>query len=120
MNINFTVVVQLVHFFIAYILIERFLLRPACALIKQEDDQQLKLQNLAAFNQERLEHMTLDAEREWRMMQKLFYSTMPKPQLVDSRTKTPLQIEPEPLNTKKVDEVIQKSTNLLFSRLAHD
>ncbi len=120
MNINFTVVVQLLHFFIAYILIERLLLRPAAALIQKEDDERLKLQNLAAFNKERLGQKEIDKEREWRMVQELFLKTMPRARTLEAEQTKQVMIEPDKLDEHYVQQVIKKSTDFLVAKVTHD
>ena len=78
MNINLTVFVQLIYFFIVYVLVERFLLKPAVALILQEDQKQLALQNQVNLHKKNLEDQELHNKQDWLALQSQFLSTIPK------------------------------------------
>lgn len=120
MNINFTLVVQVIHFFIAYKLIERLLLRPVAALIQQEDKEHLKLQNLVAFGKERLEQKELDKQKEWRMLQQLFVKARPRAVSLGSEQTTQVMISPDKPDEREVQEAIAKSTDFLVAKVGHD
>ena len=120
MNINFTLVVQLINFFIAYILIERLLLRPAVAIIREEDEERFKLQNLVAFNKERLEQKEFDKQQEWRSLQEIFAKSIPRTITPELEVIKQVMIEPQSPDHQTVQKTIQEGTNFLIAKVGHD
>lgn len=69
MNINATLLVQAVNFFIAYLLFRFILLRPAYTLIRQEEHDQNALEGRIVSEKEMLVHMHKDRIAQWRACQ---------------------------------------------------
>lgn len=120
MNINLTLLIQVIYFFIVYLLIERLLLRPAVAIILKEDQEHLKLQGTVAFNKEQLRQQELEKNKAWRVMQQLFAKAIPRSNTLERVQTKQVMIEPHALDQELVQDIIKKSTDALVAKVGHD
>lgn len=77
MTINLTLVVQMIHFLIAYYFISKVLLRPAYDAIKSDDNKARQLHALIEAEQERLAEKNEYKKRRWQMCQNYFFKNKP-------------------------------------------
>lgn len=78
MNINFTFIIQLFHFLLAYVILERFLLRPAVGIVQQEKNTLADAGIRIAMAQEILEKQKNTVIVRWRNFQHSTTADIPK------------------------------------------
>ncbi len=112
MIVNFTLIMQMVHFTVAYYLIDRILMRKVVASIKQDQRKDEQIQ--AGIDQELVQVSLLEAQKNesWQKIRILIKKNAPKEEtlLVHKSTESMLKIEPtiESAHIKKYhDEISQ-------------
>jgi hypothetical protein len=121
MEINITLIVQMFHFGIAYVLIDRLFLRSVCAHIAQEDVHKRQLEQQALRQQEQVDALTQQNEQDWKILQKRLNSEAPPRARVES-----LRSAPEELNALSLpsqEELVQLTNSLsqdIVRKVLHD
>jgi hypothetical protein len=77
MEINFTLVLQLIHFYIGYRLITTFLLKPVYAAIQQQQEYEADLVHAIQKQEEVIAHKTGEQQKAWSEYQQFFFSHRP-------------------------------------------
>lgn len=77
MYINATLLVQAFHFFIAYVLLKKLLLRPAIAVIEDEQAQQDSLRAVVASRRILVQQKELERIAQWKGYQQEFLAKIP-------------------------------------------
>ncbi len=70
MNVNATLFVQVVHFFIAYLLFRFILLKPAYQAIVQEDQYKAEFEALVVADKQSVEEKKQEQQKQWLVCQK--------------------------------------------------
>ena len=65
MNINFTLVLQSIHFLIAYLIIDRFLLRTVIGLVQQDEDTIMHAQDQLKKAESQLQKKEMFKNTQW-------------------------------------------------------
>jgi len=112
-NINLTLVIQMIHFGVAYYLLGTFLLKPAIAVRAQEDALKDAAVELISRRQQHIEQVVYAQHQVWRSCNAYF--TANKPTIVDSGilrdlTGTPPEIE---VSDQEKDKAIRAATDLI-------
>ena len=117
MDINITFFVQLFHFLIAYLIIERFLLKPVYRTLQRNDYHMQALFKGLEAQKSKVKNKELQKHQEWQSVQQSFTELMPQPvQAFDAYTlDTPLVA----LSQQKQQEYQKLTENLLIKRLNH-
>lgn len=124
MNINATLIIQAFNFLIAYLLLRFFFLKPAMAIIRQEQAHMDGL--IGQVNEKRKLLLALEHQRQeqWRKAQQEFLNRMP--QTIFNNTRSVMRNAPEnnitfvhhqqinQLETELVQSIVQKVSH------AHD
>ncbi len=77
MNINFTLVIQVVHFCIAYLLIDRFLLRTVITLVQEDENAIRNAQEKLSKAEAQLQKKESFKESQWYNFCTFFQQTSP-------------------------------------------
>jgi hypothetical protein len=77
MNINITLIVQAINFYIAYKLITKLLLKPAFAILMDEEKQQADLRYDVIAQQGKLANLHKKKKEQWVLFQRNFKSKKP-------------------------------------------
>lgn len=77
MNINLTLIVQAIHFFIAYWMLRRFFFRPAVAIIENHNAVRNSLLSLISQQEQGLEIQKKARQHQWHECQGFFRSNRP-------------------------------------------
>lgn len=77
MNINATLLVQAGNFFIAYLLFRIILLKPACAIIAQEDASRDSLEEQIAHGHEQLNEKKELQKKQWLQVHQFYKKNQP-------------------------------------------
>jgi hypothetical protein len=99
LSINLTLIVQALHFMLAYAVISRVLLKPAYKVLHQELKHLAELRSMVVREQERLALRQEDKKQGWRECQRYFYTY--KPTFERERMEVTLSIEPLARLTKE-------------------
>lgn len=78
MAINLTLLVQIVHFIIAYILITRFLLRSGYKAVKSDANRDRQLKSRIVARQELIAHKQMYKKSRWELFQDYFSKQKPQ------------------------------------------
>jgi hypothetical protein len=119
--LNMTLLAQAVHFGIAYILLDRILLRFGARLIITEQKQAEALQKLIAQATETVAEKSAHNEREWQQAHKILYAKKPRLELP---TKVPVAGEAQckvlALSEAEIDKLARETQQAIVERVAHD
>lgn len=80
-ELNATLLVQMVHFFIAYVLVDRIIMRLATAVVTAEDRKLEALEADGAEAQQRVTSRIRYNEDDWLILQKRLQAECPTPHL---------------------------------------
>lgn len=117
MDINLTLVIQSVNFFIAYGIIRKFLLEPAVQVIKKEQAQQEKL-NVVIRQQE--EHMVLrgnERQKYWQACREYFRDHRPFIEQSSLLIKELPEISLPTVPAKLIDQLIKETQDALVKKI---
>lgn len=94
LKINLTLVVQMVHFFFAYLVINRLLLKPGYKVVSSDAHRIKQVKSRIVARQELIAHKQGYKQTRWKLFQDYFYKQ--KPQLQKEYSVAP----PRPLDEK--------------------
>ena len=77
MNINLTVLVQVVHFFIAYLILTRLVLKPTLAILNEEESLKDEKRGMIATQQNVVASLMLHKQQQWYNCFKYFKKNTP-------------------------------------------
>ena len=116
MTINFTLIIQFVHFFIAYLIISKIFLKPAIAVIQEEEKRENQLLSFAESEKLAIKEKEAYKDLLWRKSHKQFDAGKPDLEeaaklFVSWKTPKSLSISKEEITKTKsslVDFVVNK------------
>ncbi len=117
MNPNLTFFVQIIHFIIAYIIIEKFFLRPLLQLINKEKHYYDELINTIHKHQQLLKAKEELKITEWRNIKHFFATIIPK--RIAKLFPPYKQLEIPPMNEKEMQKTVQELKTFLIKRLSN-
>ena len=119
MNINFTFLVQLFNFFIAYSIIERFFLRPAVGIVQQESSSLEVAQKNIVHAQKTLEEQKKALALQWLDFQHTVRTVIPKLiSLKPLHEHAGISRETRPLSD--IEKMIQEVTQSIVTKVRSD
>ncbi len=78
LEINITLLIQIIHFYIAYLIITAFLLKPAYEFILKENDQKEGLLGAIGMQKEHINQIQWDMYEHWSASQNFFEKQAPE------------------------------------------
>lgn len=75
--INLTLIVQIVHFLIAYVLISKFFLKPGYDAVKSDENRLRQIRSLIEEEQQQVAAKELKKRSRWQACQQYFYKNRP-------------------------------------------
>jgi Co/Zn/Cd efflux system component len=118
-DINLTIIVQIINFLVAYTIIGKMLFRPGIALINHDEDVQRRLQQEQRDAQELLHQKELHKQDLWKITRHKFALALPRQQEIP-----PVPIGTElhlpKLNPALMQQEIDHVSKLLQARITHD
>jgi hypothetical protein len=99
MNLNLTLVVQMVHFMLAYVFLAKFLLKPGYDAVKSDAERVRQLTALIVGEQEKLAEKQEYQRRRWQVCQNYFHQNRPDLETQEFGVKSFKLIEPLPTMT---------------------
>ncbi len=78
LEINITLLIQIIHFYIAYLIITAFLLKPAYEFILKEDEQKETLLSSIGRQKEHINQIQWDMYEYWTASQNFFKQQAPE------------------------------------------
>ncbi len=121
MNINATFFIQLFHFLIGYLILERLLLRPWFNVIDHEAQQRLEQEQLLNIAQQQVAHKEHFKKEQWREFQVSFAQAMPHVPLEPNHNaiRTSQGRSAQSINHTHVNACQKEVEQSLFARLTH-
>jgi len=130
MNINFTIVIQAINFFIGFLLLKYLLFKPALQYLQSEEKKKNNMSK-KIFDQEELLNQKIEIKSDnWKTCQKYFSKTCPSLEPLGSASLEKLgtphaalqdQKEPEHIDVseQEIKELTKHVENALTERLQH-
>lgn len=119
--INLTLLIQVTHFWVAYLILDRILLRPGIALIRKEDCETASLQRKIDEITDELAARAVQKEQEWRIFQ---HSLQQQKPMLEYAERVPMErVETEkfkPFPAQDIAELVQQMQKLMVNRIAYD
>lgn len=120
MNINATLLVQMLNFLVAYVFLRVLLFRPAVAAVQQEDDQKKHL--LDSLEEERCVVRKKEQAKDdaWRACQRYFSAY--EPTLFEQRSRgehIQATYSMPSLTSHERDDIVGRVTNALVEKVKH-
>lgn len=120
MTINFTLIIQFLHFFIAYLIISRILLKPAIAIIQQEKKTENQLLLFAQSEELAIKEKKAYQDVLWKNAFNEFSVNKPdlekeQKNIIAWRTPKPISISKEEIlktKNKLIDFVVSRVRNV--------
>jgi hypothetical protein len=116
MNFNITFFIQAFHFFIAYIILTRILLKPAVSLFAQEKKHQDRLMQEIAHERMRLTDAQEDKHKRWLYCQRSFKEHAPTLDVSTSTTEYKA-IEKPDIDAKELHHISKKASAVLKDKI---
>ncbi len=116
MQVNFTIVVQAVNFFVAYALMRRFLFRPTISMLESEEAYGVQLETQVLDQRAQLETLEKNMQSEWGGYQNKIAQKIPVLEPLEKRDKVKvlgIRITPIPSDSQgeMVDQVASAITD---------
>lgn len=109
------------HFWIAYLILDRLIIRRAVALVQHEDQEVAALQQQIAAATAELTEKTKAKEQAWHQMHQALLEQKPSLQTVSLITVKRLgSEEPVPLTKKDITPLVHQFKQIIVDRIAHD
>ncbi len=121
LTINLTLIVQIVHFLIAYVLISKFFLRPGYEAVKSDENRLRQIRSLIEEEQQHVAAKELKKRSRWQACQQYFHKNRP---IVETQSVglVPLSHQapfPEP-SEKELKELAHDVSMSLKEKMLHD
>lgn len=119
--INLTLVIQVIHFWIAYLILDTILLRSAVALIQKENCETDSLERRVEEIATELAVRATQKEQEWHMFQHQLQHQKPAFERYQLEPVERVAAEKfSPLSVQNVTELAQQMKKLMVTRMMHD
>lgn len=120
-DFNLTVLAQAIHFLFAWWVLSKFLFRPVVAEVQKEQALQKRIQTILKKEEQLLQDIRQEQEREWDRYQRQFKKNVPalRSHLVMSGTS--LKLKPlADISEQEEKKAISTVVDLVVQRIGHD
>jgi len=121
MELNATIVVQAVNFFIVYWMLRRFLFKPVVAIIEHEEAQEIAMLDIIDQQQKSLEIQEKERQRHWYICQEYFtlhQPQLPRKTLLDENDEIITPKIPE-LSPDEIAHIIADTRSVIEEKIKH-
>jgi hypothetical protein len=120
MNINATLLVQALNFFIVYLMLRRFLFKPAIAIIEHETAQENSLRDIIEQQKKSLEIQEKERQRHWYLCQEYFAIHQPNLVAKNLSLTHRTDIDTHPLlSENSIAEMISSVSHTMENKIKH-
>lgn len=118
MNINITILVQIVHFYIAYLILYKFLLKPVMAILQQEASLKRDWEIQVVFAKQALERAEYLKQCQWQEFSAFAKTQVPSiaPRMVEQLIK---RQPPAPLLADGQRVLVDEVKQAIMQELSH-
>ncbi len=119
MNINATLIIQAINFFIFYIVLRRFLLKPAIAIISHEEQEQESVKNIIVQQEQSLMLKEKERQKYWHDCRVHFKKSRPSidmPQWFIFKGLTP-DVEQYHVESRVIDKLASETYHSLEQKI---
>jgi hypothetical protein len=121
MNINLTLLVQVVNFIIAYLLITRLFLKPGYKALKVDEDRLRQLHDAVNDEQQVLAQKEFYKKERWRVCQNYFVAHRPSAFDVPGGVQSTEAVEPlQGLSPQELSSIAADISKQVAERIRHD
>ena len=117
MTINLTLLVQMAHFILAYIIITRLLLRPGYAAVKSDLNRVRQVRSRIVARQELIAHKQMYKRTRWELFQDYFFKQKPKMRKERWMTHPKKEVVFERLSKKELDTLSDEITAVIKEKV---
>jgi len=115
MTVNITIVFQVINFFIAYFILERFLFRYTIAIIQKRDERARMQSDSLAYQNQSNETLRVHINEQWQRYQRALHSEIPQ---IKNPPVPPLAVQTQPL--EEIDQFSLKATADPLKKILYD
>lgn len=120
MTINFTIFIQFIHFFFAFIILKKLVLKPSVDIIEQEDEIKKNLLNRLNEEESILHKKEELKERLWQDSRHQFAINTPdifaKQEIVSFKLEPVKSLK---ISDQDLDNIVKNMTNLVVDKVEH-
>ncbi len=122
MNINFTLILQIFNFLIAYFFLAKFLFKPILKLFNLEKEKLIRLNKSVDLERKRLGDKEKLAEENWALCKNYFKENFPETKQLSIATKLDVSSieQPQELSQKQTKDAINKIISVIKSKVIYD
>jgi len=119
MTINFTVVVQIIHFWVAYWILDMFLFPYVFKAIEKDTAYKQFLENQKQKEEKQLVHIKSEKERQWHAFRNNCFQIVPE-ESIDTVEKAPYPFMPiVQIDEKKIEHEVDHIKSALMKEISH-
>ena len=119
MNVNITLIIQGINFFIAYGIMRIFLLKPAIQVIQDEQAQQAKLNTIIRQQEQSITIKGGERQKYWQICRDYFKDNKPSidqaPLFIKEMPEVSVPVVPDDL----VDKLVEETQRVLIQKIGH-
>jgi len=119
MNINITLIVQAVNFFIAYHIMRTFLLKPAVQVIQDEQAQQTKLNTVIRQQEQSITTKEGERQKYWQTCRDYFKDNKPFIDQAILFIKEIPEVSVPVVSDDLVDKLVEETQYALIQKIGH-
>ncbi len=117
--LNITLFIQMIHFWIIFYLLTRWLWRPALKLIVKEETEQESLEDKISVQQKVVENNEQRRDRLWDVARQQFAQTIPSLQSVIAKPPKKRAYEVLALDEDQKKDIVQSVSKFIVSEADH-
>lgn len=122
MNLNATLIIQAINFFVAYILLRSLLLKPAVAAVQQERAQSGELREAIDHNHTLIDQKGDERNQQWEECHQMY--TESKPAVEEQELYVFKQLSPDveypEISQEVVEQLVTQATDELVKKVSND
>ncbi len=118
--LNGTFLVQAIHFFIAYLIMDRLLLRPVVRVITQDQQEKKQAQQAVQYEADTVKQLEHDRSRAWNATCKAFVKEMPPIKRFGKEMAQPHELpDIHVLSAHEVNQLIDQCVDKVIQEVEH-
>ncbi len=119
MNLNATLVVQMINFFLAYWIMRIFLFKPALQVAQEEQAEQQRLNIIIKQQEQSMEIKENERQKHWQMCRDYFQDNQPP---IDSKkliSSNVSEVSVPKVSQKLIDEIADEAQQVLVQKIGY-
>lgn len=117
MTLNATIIVQIIHFLVGYLLISRFLLKPAYQILAKEQEYVDGLQHKVEHEEQRLQQKQEEKQDDLMFIKRYFHEHKPAMRTETGQSKRKINIQVASHDKQALDKLEQQVAHAVTAKL---